>query len=682
MATYPDELTQRPQWVACKLTPSRKRPGKLDKLPIDPHTGGAAAVDNPATWGSLAQAQARKEQDRLGLVSFILSEADPYTGIDLDDCIPEGATGAWLEVMEPRARAIVEQLRSYTERSISGRGVKILVRATLPPGGRVAHKAGVEMYDAGRQWAMTGDVLPGFETIEDRQAEIEQLHAALFPPKPKPAATPAPRQPLTLSDSEIVHKMLTGKNGGRYHALWTGNTTEYASQSEADAALVNGLAFYSGGDPATVDRIFRQSALYRAKWDKHCYRDGTTYGEATIAFVLPRLTEFYSGNGHTPPRTDWEMREPPDWLETAHSDGPATVGATPAGQPEPEQPPRKPRYVLHRAVEAWEPRPPREWLLEGLIGAGDVVLLVGEPGVGKTYFFLDLGVQVATGRAFLDLATSSSPVLIVDEESGNRRLQDRLERIMRGRGIAPGSDIPLSYITMAGFSFLVDPMWFTDLELAIEETGARLVILDALADIMLTGDENAVRDAQPVFRGLKGVAEQTGATIVVVHHANRAGQYRGSSAIPGAVDLALQLSRKEKTGPVTVETTKARDIEPMKFTCRMRWDETTDTVWWERVTGEDATEPTVTFSNAERVVLRYLQACGGAATKPEIENNAGCTASAARHALYSLCDRHYLERGDSLGRGRGVAAVYKMSATGRTLFAETGTDKMSMSGVF
>lgn len=377
---------------------------------------------------------------------------------------------------------------------------------------------------------------------------------------------------------------------------------------------------------------------------------------------------------------EWAKQDnPAGWerfLETQRLTTSTTSSTT--AQTGAEEPPaeRKPRYVLHRAVEAWEPRPPKEWLLEGLVGAGDLVLLVGAPGVGKTYWFLDLAVQVATGREFLELATSSSGVLVVDEESGNRRLLDRLERIMRGRGLPPGTDIPLHYTTMAGFSFLVDPMWFVDLRMAIEETGARLVVLDALADIMLGGDENAVKDTQPIFRGLKGVCEVTGATILVVHHANRAGTYRGSSAIPGAVDLVLQLSRKDKTGPVTVETAKERDIEPTKFACRMVWDEVTDSVKYDRATepaedaeGASAGPADPGYGRGERFVLKYLLGHPNGPTRREIVDAADiCASGTARNALYNLSDTGYVQRLDR--DGAGDRTRWGLTAAGRAAAAD------------
>jgi putative DNA primase/helicase len=56
-------------------------------------------------------------------------------------------------------------------------------------------------------------------------------------------------------------------------------------------ALVSLLAFWTGGDRARIDQLFRQSGLYREKWDAD--RGASTYGENTIGEVLNGLTETY-----------------------------------------------------------------------------------------------------------------------------------------------------------------------------------------------------------------------------------------------------------------------------------------------------------------------------------------------------------------------------------------------------
>jgi len=303
------------------------------------------------------------------------------------------------------------------------------------------------------------------------------------------------------------------------------------------------------------------------------------------------------------------------------------------------------RYTLRHASEAWLPREPRKFVVEPLIGESDVVMLVGAFGLGKTNLFLDMSVAVAVGQPWLGMATSSTPVLIVDEESGYRRLADRLERTMRGHGIPPGTELPLHFITMAGFSLLADVTWFVDLKQAIIETGARLVVIDALADVMLGGDENAVKDTQPIFRGLKGVAEETGAAFLVVHHTNKSGAYRGSTAIPAGVDLGLQMSRKDKGSPIKLETFKERDIEPMELYCRGSWDDTTQSFAFALEQPEPQEEEREQYGKGQRHVLAYLAKHRGGALKKDIEAAADiCSAGTARNALYELAEKGYVTR--------------------------------------
>ncbi len=94
--------------------------------------------------------------------------------------------------------------------------------------------------------------------------------------------------------------------------------------------------------------------------------------------------------------------------------------------------PQKPRFTVYSATDALEPQPPIDWIIESLFSAGSVSAIYGEGGSKKTYAMLDAAVCVAIGAQWLDLATSKSAVLIVDEESGRRRLSRRLGDVLRG----------------------------------------------------------------------------------------------------------------------------------------------------------------------------------------------------------------------------------------------------------
>ena len=69
---------------------------------------------------------------------------------------------------------------------------------------------------------------------------------------------------------------------------------DYPSQSEADLALCRLLAFYTNCDAGEIDRLFRQSGLYRPKWDEPHFAGGKTYGQATIEKAVSSADERYA----------------------------------------------------------------------------------------------------------------------------------------------------------------------------------------------------------------------------------------------------------------------------------------------------------------------------------------------------------------------------------------------------
>lgn len=95
-----------------------------------------------------------------------------------------------------------------------------------------------------------------------------------------------------LSEDEIIAKMLNSKTGDRIRLLLVGGWEKfYTSQSEADLALANDLAFWTGRDFSKMDSIFRGSSLMRPKWDeKH---GKTTYGVATLNKAINETSNVY-----------------------------------------------------------------------------------------------------------------------------------------------------------------------------------------------------------------------------------------------------------------------------------------------------------------------------------------------------------------------------------------------------
>lgn len=289
LVNIPKELIDRPQWVCWKR--KRKDNGKLDKIPIDPHTGQNASHSNPETWGTFVQAITRYRDDKLAGIGYVFSQDDPFCGIDLDDCRnPESGN------IETWAREIIQALGSYTEVSQSGKGVHVIGKASLPGGGR--KKEHVEIYDRLRFFCVTGQHVDGTaKEIKPSQDAVTKIYNTHFKRNPSPDSTQQrPTIPIDLDDVTLIQKALESKNGDKFDLLSRGQWQEagYPSQSEADAAFCSMLAFWCGNDSERIDRLFRQTDLMRPKWDKKHHADGSTYGEKTVQRAIASNRETYN----------------------------------------------------------------------------------------------------------------------------------------------------------------------------------------------------------------------------------------------------------------------------------------------------------------------------------------------------------------------------------------------------
>lgn len=289
----PEEMRQLDRWVCWKM---EERDGKPTKVPVNPSTGGQAMSNNPSTWGTFRQAVDSVVKHNCRGIGFMFN-GDGLLGVDLDHG-RDPETGE----LQDWAKDIIQELDSYTEVSQSGTGIHILCYGKLPSGKR--RKGNVEMYETGRYFVMTGNALDDAHMdIEDRTEQLAVVHAKYLVGKEQKKNSAPPAAPTNLSPWEIIDKAGSAKNGNKFRQLMSGDITGYSSQSEADLALCNIIAFYTQ-DPATVDAVYRQSGLMRDKWDE-MRGDGGTYGQITINRAIQDATAQYSperrSDGGNPP---------------------------------------------------------------------------------------------------------------------------------------------------------------------------------------------------------------------------------------------------------------------------------------------------------------------------------------------------------------------------------------------
>src|SRR5262245_40708430 len=267
----PAELKARAQWVMWRYV------WRDNKWTKPPHTTAGELADStdPKTWESFGSALLIYRAGGFDGIGYVPTPEEQLTAGDADECRdPESGV-----IIGPDADALLE-LDTYTEVSPSGTGIRCFAFGRKP--GRDSKKGNFEFYDGltregkpgGRYLTVTGHRLDNSPaTINHRQAEIEAVYYRHWPKRdPETTVTSAP---LLLTDDELLQRAFTSKNGAEVRALFDGDTTGYESESEADLALCNHLAFWFGKDAVAINRVFRTSKLYREKWDREDYRERT-----------------------------------------------------------------------------------------------------------------------------------------------------------------------------------------------------------------------------------------------------------------------------------------------------------------------------------------------------------------------------------------------------------------------
>ena len=290
---FPKELKEKNIWVCWRLEPNPDG-GKDRKTPYDAKTGRRAKSNDERTWCSYEVAQ--DSFDRYGYTGtgFMFWPDTDIVGVDVDHCYdPE--TGKFSEMAE----AIIKRQQTYMEFSPSGTGIHLLYRGKKPGTACKDTKLGLEMYDSGRYFTVTGRTLTGCtDVIADDDGTLEWIYDTYLkkPEKPKKERKKKSgrKKGVPLTDEEVMEKARSAKDDlftDLYDGNWKGR---YESQSEADMALCLKLAFWTNKDAEQVDRLFRASKLMRQKWDESHRSDGTTYGQETIAKAIELQQDVYS----------------------------------------------------------------------------------------------------------------------------------------------------------------------------------------------------------------------------------------------------------------------------------------------------------------------------------------------------------------------------------------------------
>lgn len=429
----PTEIQQRGLFCLWKY---EDRNGRRTKPPYNPNNPQSKGRSNDrSTFAALDKTKSvlscNTDFDGIGIGIF-----DDIAAIDIDHCIDDAGQ------LSPMAQDIVQTMNAYTEKSPSGTGLRILFTA---PGFRYDTSIyytnrqhmdggqGLETYVAGqtnKYVTVTGNTLPGRSS--DLVERSKELQTVLDRYMMKNTAQPIQGQQSidswqytraqlpSLSDSELIEKAMNAANGSTFKPLWNGDYTGYPSQSEADQALCNLLAFWTNKDAARIDSLFRQSGLMRPKWANR-----QDYRNSTINSAIAGCKDGYA----------------PSQRATA---SPQAAGKSPAAQTTPAddktpqqaaEPPKTAAELFDSFLEKiqtdiYKPLQTGMQSFDDMLGGGilrqSLVILSAAPGTGKT----TLAQQI-----FETMATTGADVVFLNLEMSREQLLARsMSRILHKNG--------------------------------------------------------------------------------------------------------------------------------------------------------------------------------------------------------------------------------------------------------
>jgi len=214
-------------------------------------------------------------------------------------------------------------------------------------------------------------------------------------------------------------------------------------------------------------------------------------------------------------------------------------------------------------LEELEALPPPKWLIPGLFTEHSLAAVYGKPEAGKSFLAVDIAMSIASGVPWHGRPVERGGVLYVAAE-GAPGLAKRIRAWRLDRAISVGEfefwldtgEVNLSAESTAAVTAYVQRI--------VDELGSlKLIVIDTLNQTSAGADENSAKDMGRYIASMKRLRDETGATVVVVHHSGKeeGRGMRGSTAILAAMDTTVEVSREKGSSEIMVKVQKQKDSE-------------------------------------------------------------------------------------------------------------------------
>lgn len=496
MINIPQELKDCAQWICYKKEKGGKGE-KERKVPKNPLTGRNLTI-TPDKWGiSFNDACTGLKKFRFDGLGFVFKKTDNFCGIDLDHCIENGQ-------INEKAKRAIKLCNSYTELSPSRTGIHIIVKNSDDKKA-LTHTKDIEVYSEGRYFTVSG------ESVEGTPITINTINIPLMLKKYGKEEVRAETL-STAQMQEVIDRIKESNNGSRFLRLWNGDwNSDYDSHSEADMALCSYLAFWLE-NKGHVDQMFRVSKLFREKWDRSVGQ-GKTYGQMTVEKVMLHKENDKTALSLVMELDDFKKFEMPE---------------------------------IKTIMAPW-------------LTFGSTHMIYATRGVGKTFFALSIGLAICHGTDFGEWTIKeSSNVMYVDGEMLPQDMKERIDFL------SPNLKEKMNkwYILSSGLNFqnggsainITQTFWQDFIYNEVITKDIKVVFLDNIA-ALTPGIEENDSTAWDVISSWLNKLKQTGCAIILIHHAGKGGQQRGTSAREDALDTVITLK------PTSSDLTRGVDVD-------------------------------------------------------------------------------------------------------------------------
>lgn len=308
-------------FIICKTVPSQTKPGRTEKMPcnvtgevVSLHVADRMSIEQARTTAALLGEQYRPA---------VILNGDGRFCIDIDGALQPDNT--WSALATELCTTFAG---CYVEVSNSGKGLHIFgYSPSIPDHSSKNIPLHIELYSDNR-FICLGSGAQG-DMMCDASGPLNTTVARYFPTTEQVTGAEWTTTHVEGSnpiedDARLIEKACESKGGvaaifggkATFKDLWTRNVEVLADAypdegreydaSSADAALAQHLTFWAGGNCERIERLMRQSALARPKWDSH-----KSYMQRTITGACARQTTYYSvGAPIELQRDDVQVSEP------------------------------------------------------------------------------------------------------------------------------------------------------------------------------------------------------------------------------------------------------------------------------------------------------------------------------------------------------------------------------------